>query len=86
MKKEWLTVDGFWGTNHFSNLLICFFFGMDLADLAVLWAPHIGVRHVWCPTARSQAVSMPGGWYPDDRFQRLFWVKRGMPQPKDYQD
>ena len=29
---------------------------------------------------------MPGAWYPEDRFQRIFLVKRGMPTPKSYQD
>ena len=28
---------------------------------------------------------MPGSWYPDERFQRIYLVKRGMPQPKNYQ-
>ena len=34
---------------------------------------------------KSEAVSMPGSWYPDERFQRIYLVKRGMPQPKNYQ-
>ncbi len=32
-----------------------------------------------------EAVSIPGSWYPDERFQRIYLVKRGMPQPKNYQ-
>ena len=28
---------------------------------------------------------MPGAWYPEDRFQRIFLVRRGMPTPKSYQ-
>ena len=55
-----------------------------------LLAPHILQRFMFVMFASEwrrsdQAVSVPGSWYPDDRFQRLFWVKRGMPQPKDYQ-
>ena len=33
----------------------------------------------------TEAVAMPGDWYPEDRFQRIFQVKRGMPVPKSYQ-
>ena len=33
----------------------------------------------------AEAVAMPGAWYPEDRFQRIFQVKRGMPVPKSYQ-
>ena len=29
---------------------------------------------------------MPGAWYPDERFQRIFLVKRGMPTPETYQE
>lgn len=45
------------------------------------------VKHLqWKESLARTAVSVPGSWYPDDRFQRLFLVKRGMPQPKDYQE
>ena len=29
---------------------------------------------------------MPGTWYPDDRFQRLYLVKSSMPTPRSYTD
>ena len=29
---------------------------------------------------------MPGAWYPNERFQRLFLVKSGMPKPSSYQE
>merc|ERR1712176_1011903 len=29
---------------------------------------------------------MPGGWYPEERFQRLHLVKSAMPNPASYQE
>merc|ERR1712217_368168 len=32
------------------------------------------------------AVTMPGAWYPDERFQRIHLVKSGMPKPRSYEE
>merc|ERR1719478_924431 len=45
------------------------------------------VRHLqWKQSLSRPAVAMPGAWYPDDRFQRIFLVKSAMPKPKSYQE
>jgi len=45
------------------------------------------IQHLkWKESLARAAVTMPGAWYPDDRFQRIFLVKRGMPTPKSYQE
>ncbi|CAE7294188.1 cbh [Symbiodinium pilosum] len=45
------------------------------------------IQHLkWKEGLARTAVAMPGAWYPEDRFQRIFLVRRGMPTPKSYQD
>lgn len=45
------------------------------------------IQHLkWKEGLARTAVAMPGAWYPEDRFQRIFQVKRGMPVPKSYQE
>jgi len=45
------------------------------------------IQHLkWKEGLARTAVAMPGDWYPEDRFQRIFQVKRGMPVPKSYQE
>lgn len=45
------------------------------------------VRHLqWKRDRLRSAIAMPGGWYPDDRFQRLWLVKSAMPTPADYEE
>lgn len=48
---------------------------------------HEAVRHLhWKQSLARSAVAMPGGWYPDERFQRIHLVKSGMPKPKSYEE
>ena len=43
------------------------------------------VRHFkWKQNLGREATTMPGTWYPDDRFLRVHLVKDGMPTPKTY--
>lgn len=45
------------------------------------------VQHfLWKQSLARPAVSMPGTWYPDERFLRIYLVKSGMPTPKSYQE
>merc|ERR1712232_27811 len=45
------------------------------------------VRHLqWKQQLARSAVTMPGTWYPDARFQRIYLVKSGMPTPKTYEE
>eukprot|EP00435_Cladocopium_sp_Y103_P027991 s2149_g6.t4 len=61
-------------------------FGIMTNEPPYAWQVE-AVKHLqWKESLARTAVSVPGSWYPDDRFQRIFWVKRGMPQPKDYQE
>eukprot|EP00930_Biecheleria_cincta_P089244 TRINITY_DN78529_c0_g1_i1.p1 TRINITY_DN78529_c0_g1~~TRINITY_DN78529_c0_g1_i1.p1 ORF type:complete len:359 (-),score=46.67 TRINITY_DN78529_c0_g1_i1:64-1140(-) len=46
-----------------------------------------GVRHLqWKQGLARSSVAIPGSWYPDDRFQRIFLVKSGMPRPTTYRE
>jgi len=40
----------------------------------------------WKQSLARPSVSMPGSWYPDERFERIYLVKSGMPAPKEYQE
>ena len=43
-------------------------------------------RHLqWKRTLVRQAVTVPGTWYPEERFMRVLMVKQGMPPPKSMQ-
>lgn len=45
------------------------------------------VRHLkWKQSLARPSVSMPGSWYPDERFERIYLVKSGMPTPKEYEE
>ncbi|CAE7616494.1 cbh, partial [Symbiodinium microadriaticum] len=35
-------------------------------------------HYEWKRTLARQAVEVPGGWYPEDRFLRIYMVKQGM--------
>jgi len=61
-------------------------FGIMTNEPSYPW--HVeAVKHLqWKESLARTAVSMPGSWYPDERFQRIYLVKRGMPQPKNYQE
>lgn len=61
-------------------------FGIMTNEPSYQW--HLqAVKHLqWKESLARTAVSMPGSWYPDERFQRIFLVKRGMPKPTDYQE
>lgn len=43
------------------------------------------VRHFkWKQTLQGSAVTIPGAWYPDERFLRIYVVKKGMEAPTSY--
>eukprot|EP01047_Picozoa_sp_COSAG01_P018813 COSAG01_NODE_1028_length_12028_cov_5.688826_4_plen_261_part_00 len=43
------------------------------------------VRHLqWKRGLARQSVSVPGSWYPEERFMRIYMVKAGMAPPKTY--
>jgi penicillin V acylase-like amidase (Ntn superfamily) len=45
------------------------------------------VKHYeWKQKLARPSVSMPGAWYPDERFLRLHLVRKGLPKPRDYQE
>jgi penicillin V acylase-like amidase (Ntn superfamily) len=46
------------------------------------------IDHLQWKLGRSSApaVAVPGSWYPDDRFQRLWLTKSRMPRPLSYQE
>eukprot|EP00929_Paragymnodinium_shiwhaense_P001459 TRINITY_DN10169_c0_g1_i1.p1 TRINITY_DN10169_c0_g1~~TRINITY_DN10169_c0_g1_i1.p1 ORF type:complete len:378 (+),score=55.08 TRINITY_DN10169_c0_g1_i1:146-1135(+) len=45
------------------------------------------VRHLqWKQGLARSAVEMPGSWYPDARFQRIWLVKSGLDKAKSYQE
>jgi len=45
------------------------------------------VRHyLWKQSLARPATAMPGAWYPDERFLRIFLTKGAMPAPASYQD
>jgi penicillin V acylase-like amidase (Ntn superfamily) len=42
-------------------------------------------HHLWKQSLARPATTMPGTWYPDERFLRIYLVKRSMPRPASYQ-
>lgn len=43
------------------------------------------VRHFkWKQSLQGSAVTIPGTWYPDERFLRIYIVKKGMQAPTSY--
>merc|ERR1712232_414286 len=61
-------------------------FGVFTNEPPLMW--HIqAVRHLkWKQSMARPSVSMPGAWYPDNRFQRLYLVKSAMPKPTSYEE
>ena len=43
-------------------------------------------HHLWKQSLARPATTMPGTWYPDERFLRIFLVKESMPKPASYQE
>jgi penicillin V acylase-like amidase (Ntn superfamily) len=43
-------------------------------------------HYEWKRTLARQAVEVPGGWYPEDRFLRVYMVKQGMQEMGLLQD
>lgn len=44
------------------------------------------VKHYrWKKTLARSATAMPGAWYPDERFLRIYLTKAAMPKPVSYQ-
>ena len=39
----------------------------------------------WKQSLARPSTTMPGAWYPDERFLRVYLTKSGMPKPKSYQ-
>jgi len=47
---------------------------------------NANVRHYrWKQSLARPATAMPGSWYPDERFLRIYPTKSGMPTPTTYQ-
>jgi len=45
------------------------------------------VKHyLWKQSLARPATAMPGAWYPDERFLRIFLTKTAMPTPQSYQE
>jgi choloylglycine hydrolase len=45
------------------------------------------IKHLqWKRTLTRQSVEIPGAFYPEERFMRLYMVRSGLPEPKDYQE
>lgn len=45
------------------------------------------VNHLkWKRSLARPAVAMPGAWYPDERFQRIYLLKSAFPKPKSEQE
>ncbi len=43
------------------------------------------IKHLqWKRGLARQSVSVPGSWYPEERFMRIYMVKSGMEAPKSY--
>eukprot|EP00928_Gymnodinium_smaydae_P024535 TRINITY_DN19826_c0_g1_i1.p1 TRINITY_DN19826_c0_g1~~TRINITY_DN19826_c0_g1_i1.p1 ORF type:complete len:354 (-),score=42.45 TRINITY_DN19826_c0_g1_i1:142-1203(-) len=56
-------------------------FGIMTNEPPISWQTQ-AIRHLqWKQSLARSAVSMPGSWYPDERFQRIHLVKSGMPKP-----
>merc|ERR1712061_899424 len=56
-------------------------------DFGAHWALRDAQRHLqWKQSLARPAVTMPGAWYPDERFQRIHLVKSSMPKPKSYEE
>lgn len=61
-------------------------FGIMTNDPQYPWQVE-NVKHLlWKQKMARSAVSMPGSWYPDERYLRLQLVKSGMPEPKSYEE
>jgi len=61
-------------------------FGIMTNEPPFLWQLE-AVKHLkWKQSLSRTAVTMPGTWYPDERFQRIHLVKSAMPQPKNYEE
>mmetsp|Transcript_35311 Transcript_35311/g.75242 ORF Transcript_35311/g.75242 Transcript_35311/m.75242 type:complete len:348 (+) Transcript_35311:164-1207(+) len=59
-------------------------FGIMTNEPPLLWQLE-AVRHLqWKKTLARSAVTMPGTWYPDERFQRIHLVKSAMGAPTSY--
>ena len=40
----------------------------------------------WKQSLARPATMMPGAWYPDERFLRIYLTKSAMPEPQSYQE
>merc|ERR1712061_863819 len=61
-------------------------FGIMTNEPPLLWQQD-ALRHLqWKQSLARPAVTMPGAWYPDERFQRIHLVKSSMPKPKSYEE
>ena len=61
-------------------------FGVMTNEPSLPWQVE-GVKFLqWKLRKAEPAVTMPGSWYPDARFQRLYLVKSTMPRPASYQE
>lgn len=61
-------------------------FGIMTNEPPLLWQLS-AIRHMqWKQSLARPSVAMPGAWYPDERFQRIYLVKTGMPKPKSYEE
>jgi len=61
-------------------------FGIMTNEPPLRWQQD-AIRHVqWKKSLARSAFAMPGSWYPDERFQRIHFVKSGFRTPETYRE
>jgi penicillin V acylase-like amidase (Ntn superfamily) len=50
------------------------------------WMVRMVQHFEWKQSLARPSTSIPGAFYPDERFLRIHIARRGLPQPSDYQD
>ena len=61
-------------------------FGVLTNEPEYPWMVRSVQHYLWKRGLARPAATMPGAWYPDERFLRLHLVKSGMPKPKSAEE
>lgn len=61
-------------------------FGVFTNEPPFPWQLANVAHYLWKQSLARPATAMPGAWYPDERFLRIYLVKSSMPKPTSYQE
>jgi len=60
-------------------------FGVFTNEPPLPWQVSNVKHYLWKQSLARPATAMPGAWYPDERFLRIYLTKTAMPKPVSYQ-